>query len=434
MVWVDQAGGGVGLPGVMQISAISGNLVTLLTVPTGTPPPLADATQSGLLRQVSGNTTDFVDGTNNCQNLVNAITPTIQLVRLRSFNALGNPNFEVTQRNVGANLANPASGTFVEDRWTVYKAGTMAINAGCGATPLVPPISAPNTGFGISSHVLTATLTTQEATLAATDYWQVGQTIEGPLLREFGSDPTSFSILCASNVAGLKFSIAFRDSPATKSLVKLCTIPASGWQLIQLSNIPAITGGNFNLSPGSVAYQLSITLACGSTYLAPAADTWQTGNFLGAPGMSNFAASPVNSLFQVAFVQHEPGPNCSQLMDLDFPTNYDRCLRYFQKTYDYQQSTGTVTSNGIITGFQVAPSTTALGSFRFHKPMAKDPTVTLYDHNNGAAGSVMDGAAVHHTGAAPGGLNQTGFYALTFTTATAASTAVYAHYTADTGW
>jgi microcystin-dependent protein len=35
--------------------------------------PLADATKNGMLRQVSGLTTDFVDGTNNCQPLSNLL-------------------------------------------------------------------------------------------------------------------------------------------------------------------------------------------------------------------------------------------------------------------------------------------------------------------------------------------------------------------------
>ena len=40
---------------------------------SGTAPPLADTTQDGLLRKVSGLTTDFVDGSNHCQNLIAAV-------------------------------------------------------------------------------------------------------------------------------------------------------------------------------------------------------------------------------------------------------------------------------------------------------------------------------------------------------------------------
>ena len=64
---------------------------------TGAVAPLADTTQDGLLRKVSGLTTDFVDGTNHCQDLGSGI----KLVMPRLFNSIGNPTFEVDQRNIG---------------------------------------------------------------------------------------------------------------------------------------------------------------------------------------------------------------------------------------------------------------------------------------------------------------------------------------------
>src|SRR4029077_7860842 len=79
----------------------------------------ASASTAGLLKQLSGNTTDFVDVTNTCQNLVTAIQPTIWSARLRSFNAIGNPTFEVSQRNAGNSVSNPSSGAFVIDRWQI---------------------------------------------------------------------------------------------------------------------------------------------------------------------------------------------------------------------------------------------------------------------------------------------------------------------------
>jgi hypothetical protein len=47
--------------------------------PAGQSPttPLADTTQNGLLKKVSGLTTDFVDGSNNCQDLVSAVQTVI---------------------------------------------------------------------------------------------------------------------------------------------------------------------------------------------------------------------------------------------------------------------------------------------------------------------------------------------------------------------
>ena len=50
--------------------------------------------------------------------------------RLRSYNAIGNPNFEVDQRNAG-NAITVGSGTFGLDGWQIMKtSGTMAATSG----------------------------------------------------------------------------------------------------------------------------------------------------------------------------------------------------------------------------------------------------------------------------------------------------------------
>src|SRR5258708_39852891 len=80
------------VPGPQGPQGIQGNPGP--TGPAGPIPPIADATQDGLLRRVSGLTTDFIDGSNHCQ----ALQPVIWSARLRSFNTVGNPTFEVDQR------------------------------------------------------------------------------------------------------------------------------------------------------------------------------------------------------------------------------------------------------------------------------------------------------------------------------------------------
>lgn len=71
MVYVDQAGGGTGQAGALQVTAKSGDQVTLLNPPPPTAPAigLASPSQAGLLTQVSGKTTDYVGGDNACHAL-----------------------------------------------------------------------------------------------------------------------------------------------------------------------------------------------------------------------------------------------------------------------------------------------------------------------------------------------------------------------------
>jgi hypothetical protein len=64
---------GTGVAGAFQVQSIAGNQLTLLN-PTPSPAiPPADSTQAGLLKQLSGNVTDYVGGDNACHNLSSAV-------------------------------------------------------------------------------------------------------------------------------------------------------------------------------------------------------------------------------------------------------------------------------------------------------------------------------------------------------------------------
>src|SRR6516165_446511 len=77
------------------------------TGPTG--PPSGVSTDSGNIATLGSDAKILVP-----QSAITAM-------RLRSFNAIGNPNFEVDQRNCGNSVNFPAGGylkTFVNDRWS----------------------------------------------------------------------------------------------------------------------------------------------------------------------------------------------------------------------------------------------------------------------------------------------------------------------------
>jgi hypothetical protein len=436
-VYVDQAGGGVGQAGLMQVTAKTGNQLTLLnpTIPPAI--PLADNTQSGLLRQVSNAATDYVDGTNHCQNLVTAIQPTIWSVRLRSFNALGNPNFEVDQRTCGTGVGYGVGGTapFCMDRWQASKVGATGTAT---AVQTLGATNVPGTSFAIGGWFLRTTVTATQASLAAGDLLWLNQNIEGPLLRELINDVHSVSILCRSSVANLKFGLALRDGGATRSLLKLCSLGAANtWTLITLPNIPIwAAGGGWTFASGQVGYQLSITLAAGTTYTAAANDTWQSANVLGAVGQSNFLAN-ASATFDIAFVQHEPGSQCSTLIDCPFTQNYDDCLRYYTKSYPYGVAPGTATYAGNILFINPTSSTQIYCNMPFKRTMAKTPpTITFYSTATGTANTIRNVSTGADISAGTGGLypGDAACGGLAVTVAPAAGSALNWHYTADTGW
>src|SRR4029077_1767714 len=210
-----------------------------------------------------GNTTDFVDGTNACQNLVTAIQPTIWSVRQKSYNSVGNGNFDVDQVNIKTSVTVPAASIKICDRWFGNRAGTMVMGALADTTVI---LSVPGSTWKPSSSALKVQLNTAQASLGASDFFHISQIIEGPSFRPLLGDVHSLSLLVQSSVAPLTFCVALSDVPATKTLVKLCTIPtANSATLISLPNLPVFAGGNFNLNPGLASYAIKIVLCAGSS-------------------------------------------------------------------------------------------------------------------------------------------------------------------------
>jgi hypothetical protein len=166
-------------------------------------------------------------------------------------------------------------------------------------------------------------------------------------------------------------------------------------------------------------------------------DTWQNTSapgFTGAIGQDNFASKPVNSTINLHFIQHEPGPVSSTLMDKPFVQNLDECLRYYTKSWNFGVLAGTADFKGSIGNFIVANATSANGFAPFKKVMAKAPTVSVYNPGTGTVNTAYkgtDGSAVTGIGVAQ--IGDAGFMQLTGTGLTAGNPLAI-HYVADTNW
>jgi len=362
------------------------------------PRPLADATQSGLLTQLSGNTTDFVSGANTTRNLQTDVQPIIWYQRTRTYNSLGNPSLEIDQRNVGAALTNPAAGVWPCDRWR-YGRSAGAYNINIAST--YSTVTIPGTSFPITSRYIRFTNQAVVATAGASDFVQFYQQVEGPSFRELNilTDVHTIWLLVRSSVAPLTLSLGIYDSPLSMILAKLFTISTAGaWQLISLSSLPAFPGGaGFTALPGYVGYIFCINLVLGSNYTV-APNVWTaTTTANGATGAQSFGAQPVGSTLDIAFCQHEPGVG-SSLIDKPFSTNHQECLRYYFKSADYGVVPGT-SANGEC-WMTALSATYAFGTIPFPVPMAQSSTLTTYN-------SVAAPWTANQCTSYPGGVNYT---------------------------
>jgi len=371
------------------------------------------------------------------------IQPTIWSVRQRSYNALAfsNCNFEVDQRVSGSISVSSKVNVdvFACDRVLIESFNTAAGTATWTVQQIPLAVVVPGTNFQITRSILRTTLTATQATLASTDHFGFWIFVEGSSARPLMSDVHSMIILCRSSVASLKFGLGLQDnsSAARQGLAKLCTLGAANtWTAIQLSNMPIFPSASFGTLPGIAAgngYWIFISLVAGSGVVMSANDVWvATGATYCPIGMDNFASKAVNSTFELAFIQHESG-SPSQLMDLDYPTNLERCQRFYATNYDTGVKPGTASQSGNVAPFYNINGTANWqgGSFYKRTLASVGTPIKIYNHITGALNSFR-ALGVDFTVSASYG-NQDGFTGIT-TNTNGTGNAGFPYYVADTGY
>jgi hypothetical protein len=364
-------------------------------------------------------------------------TPQIYSVRLRSFNAVGNPNFSIAQNNpaIGTTIANVPSNSRMVDRWFWFRAGTHQISA----QQVTEFVNCPSTSFMLTDRPLVLTLSTAQATLAAGDYGFLNHSMEGVQLRELFNDVHSVSILIKSTKAGHKFSYFITDPTGSRSYTKLCTIPTAGvWTLITIPNIAVFPpAGTWALGPGVLGLSEGLSFGLGTSQTSASDGVWVTGTFYGSPGADNWFNNTVSTTqVELAFIQHEPGAVCTTPMDKPFIQSYDECLRYYCKSYDYGMTVGGAVLNGCVETTAIAGQH-IYAHVPFKRTMAKTPAVTVYAGPGGAVNSVYDAVAATNRAISGGGardIGVSGFGGVNIATQNASPTIYQFHYTADTGW
>jgi hypothetical protein len=171
--------------------------------------------------------------------------------------------------------------------------------------------------------------------------------------------------------------------------------------------------------------------------MAASNDTWLATNTFGAVGQDNFAALPANSVFSIAAVQHEPGPQCTTLIDCPFTGpngNLEACQRYYQKSYGYAVLPGTASIGpGLLINMNFA-GTSPNFPIPFKRTMAKAPTVSGYSYA-GIVNTVRDATAgLDKTISSSTSVGDIGFSGFSISSPNAAQWMSQFHYTADAGW
>jgi hypothetical protein len=267
---------------------------------------------------------------------------------------------------------------YVVDAWRVDNTGTMAFSSA--------PVATIAPGFSNHLYVL---ISTAQTSLGASDYLAVGGSIEGYRIARLAwgtvnVQPLTLAFWTAHHRTGT-YTGSVRNSALNRSCAFSYTQNAADIWEYKTVTIPGDTAGTWLITNG-VGISLYFSMACGTTFTAPAIGVWYATNYLAGPGQVNGIAA-TSDFFRITGIILLPGtaaPTAANSPNVMRP--YDQELRLC-KRYFY---------NGVVPLRGVVSSTGAPGRMAARHPvtMRAAPTLT----NTSLA--VFDGGATTSIGQA----------------------------------
>lgn len=294
-------------------------------------------------------------------------------------NRIINGEMMIDQISGGAAVTvNAASVVYSVDMWHGLGQGAD------GVFTLQRSTSTPPTGY---SHFLRVTVSTNDASIGASQEYRLGQYMEGYTVRDFNfggasAKAVTLSFWVRSSLTGT-FSGAMKNHNGTRTYVFSYAISSANTWEQKTITIAGDTTGTWN-KDNSVSILLTFDLGSG-TSIRTTAGSWNASNFVGATSAVSLIGT-TSATLDLTGVQLEAGSVATSFEYRPFASEQSLCERYLEKTLPIDTAAaqnsgtqrGTITYRTIIAGASTANST--VWDFRQYK--RANPTITYFNPNN----------------------------------------------------
>jgi hypothetical protein len=347
-----------------------------------------------------------------------------------------NGNMLVSQESGTSFVVTPVNTTrYIVDNWAMlWTHSGAAFSSGQSIIASSGPLNIP-------SYLSIQATTGITSAVAASDLVIISQAIEGLRAQALGwgtsaAQPVTIGLIVGAQVNGT-MSIAVRNGALNRSYVTNASILSGQWNYITFT-VPGDAAGTWALDNSAAVY-ISTCFCCGTTYQAPSANTWVSGNFLGTASTSNFYPANGNTVWMSGafMLPGTKGPTQTDwpFIYRPFQTELEMCQRYYEKSFSYGTlpATNTGVSAGAITGAQSAAASTsqAIPGVIFKVTKRATPTITIYNPN-AANNQPRSGGGTDWSAAATSFIGDSGFgISATSPAGSSPGVFVFYHFTAD---
>jgi hypothetical protein len=288
-------------------------------------------------------------------------------------NLIINGDMRIDQRNAGASVS--TQNAYTVDRWQALASVASKYTTQQNAGSVTPPDDFTNY-LGATS--------TSAYSVSSGDYFYLLHKVEGLNASHLkwgtaNAKTVTLSFKVRSSLTGT-FVVAIRSGADDAAYPATYTInSANTWETKSIT-IAGPTSGTF-ATTNATCFTTWFSLGAGSGFDATA-NVWGAGGALSVSGSQSVVGTS-GATFYITGVQLEVGSTATDFENLPYDVELQRCMRYYEKSYNYADVAGTDTQNGRMNfgGNNAGLTTSWLGGgvFRFNIIKRTAPTLVVYD-------------------------------------------------------